>query len=194
MPLDIVILGPPGAGKGTQGQRISEELGIPHINTGDMYRAAVAAGSELGERVHPYLERGELVPDDLTIDVVRHRLAQPDTAEGFVLDGFPRTLPQAEALDAMLADADRALTVVLDFQLSDDLAEQRLLKRAVEQGREDDTPEVIHRRMETMQIPDELIEYYRVRGNLVGIHAERSIDEVFAEVQNVLQAAQAATA
>ena len=194
MPLDIVILGPPGAGKGTQGQRISEELGIPHINTGDMYRAAVAAGNALGERVHPYLERGELVPDDLTIDVVRERLAQPDTAEGFVLDGFPRTLPQAEALDAMLADADRALTVVLDFQLSDDLAEQRLLKRAVEQGREDDTPEVIHRRMETMQIPDELIEYYRVRGNLVGIHAERSIDEVFAEVQNVLQAAQAATA
>ena len=194
MPLDIVILGPPGAGKGTQGQRISEELGIPHINTGDMYRAAVAAGNALGERVHPYLERGELVPDDLTIDVVRERLAQPDTAEGFVLDGFPRTLPQAEALDAMLADADRVLTVVLDFQLSDDLAEQRLLKRAVEQGREDDTPEVIHRRMETMQIPDELIEYYRVRGNLVGIHAERSIDEVFAEVQNVLQAAQAATA
>ena len=194
MPLDIVILGPPGAGKGTQGQRISEELGIPHINTGDMYRAAVAAGNELGESVHPYLERGELVPDDLTIDVVRERLAQPDTAEGFVLDGFPRTLPQAEALDAMLADADRALTVVLDFQLSDDLAEQRLLKRAVEQGREDDTPEVIHRRMETMQIPDELIEYYRARGNLVGIHAERSIDEVFAEVQNVLQAAQAATA
>jgi adenylate kinase len=194
MPLDIVILGPPGAGKGTQGQRISEELGIPHINTGDMYRAAVAAGNALGERVHPYLERGELVPDDLTIDVVRERLAQPDTAEGFVLDGFPRTLPQAEALDAMLADADRVLTVVLDFQLSDDLAEQRLLKRAVEQGREDDTPEVIHRRMETMQIPDELIEYYRARGNLVGIHAERSIDEVFAEVQNVLQAAQAATA
>ena len=194
MPLDIVILGPPGAGKGTQGQRISEELGIPHINTGDMYRAAVAAGSALGERVHPYLERGELVPDDLTIDVVRARLAQPDTAEGFVLDGFPRTLPQAEALDAILADTDRALTVVLDFQLSDDLAEQRLLKRALEQRREDDTPEVIHRRMETMRIPDELIEYYRARGNLVGIHAERSIDEVFAEVQNVLQAAQAATA
>jgi adenylate kinase len=194
MPLDIVILGPPGAGKGTQGQRISEELGIPHINTGDMYRAAVAAGTELGERVHPYLERGELVPDALTIDVVRARLAQLDTAEGFVLDGFPRTLPQAEALDTMLAEADRALTVVLDFQLSDDLAEQRLLKRAVQQGREDDTPEVIHRRMETMRIPDELIEYYRARGNLVGIHAERSIDEVFAEVQNVLQAAQAATA
>jgi adenylate kinase len=191
MPLDIVILGPPGAGKGTQGKRISTELGIPHINTGDMYRAAVAAGSELGRRVKPLMDAGELVPDDLTIAVVRERLAQPDTQAGFVLDGFPRTLAQARALDEMLAEADRNLTIVLDFQLPEEVAELRLLKRAQEQGREDDTPDVIHRRMETMRVPDDLIAYYRAKGNLVGIHADRTIDEVFAEVQDVLGAAAA---
>ena len=191
MPLDLVILGPPGAGKGTQAELIADETGVPHINTGDMYRAAVAAGTELGARVKPYMEKGELVPDDLTIAVVRERLQQTDTADGFVLEGFPRTLPQAEALDEILARMERELSVVLHFQLSEEVAEQRLLKRALEQGREDDTPEIIHRRMETMRIPDELVEYYRVKGILIGIHAERSIEEVFAEVQQVLQTAAA---
>jgi adenylate kinase len=189
--LDIVILGPPGAGKGTQAELISEDAGIPPITPGDMYRAAKAAGTELGAKVKPFMDAGELVPDDLTIAVVRERLSQPDTAQGFVLEGFPRTLPQAEALDEILAESDRELSVVLHFQLSDELAEQRLLKRAL-QGREDDTPEIIHRRMETMRIPEELVEYYRAKGILVGIHAERTIDEVFAEVQQVLQAAAAA--
>jgi adenylate kinase len=191
MALDIVILGPPGAGKGTQAELISADAGIPHVNTGDMYRTAVAAGTELGARVKPYMDAGELVPDDLTIAVVRERLSQADTGQGFVLEGFPRTLPQAEALDSILAGSDRELKVVLDFQLSEEVAEQRLLKRALEQGRDDDTPEIIHRRMETMRIPEALVEYYRAKGLLVGIHAERSIEEVFAEVQSVLQAAAA---
>ena len=191
MALDIVILGPPGAGKGTQGRRISVELGIPHVNTGEMYRAAVAAGTELGNLVKPYMEAGALVPDDLTIAVVRDRIAQPDTESGIVLDGFPRTLAQARALDEILAEADRSVTIVLDFQLPEELAEHRLLRRAEEQGREDDTPEVIRRRMETMRVPGELVEYYRAKGILVGIHADRTVDEVFAEVQSVLETAAA---
>jgi adenylate kinase len=115
MSLDIVILGPPGAGKGTQGKLIAAEAGIPHINTGDMFRAECAAGTELGEKVKTILDDGDLVPDDLTIEVVRTRLAQDDTRDGFILDGFPRTLAQAEALDRVLAEFDRGeLSAVLD--------------------------------------------------------------------------------
>ena len=191
MPLDIVILGPPGAGKGTQAARISEEASIPQVATGDMYRAAVAAGSELGDRVQGYMDAGELVPDELTIQVVRDRLQGADTLNGFVLDGFPRNLAQAEALDDILAEQDRDISVVLHFQLPEELAEERLLRRALESGRADDTPEIIHHRMETMRIPADLIAYYRGKGNLVGIHADRTIDEVFDEVQSVLEAAAA---
>ncbi len=191
MPLDIVILGPPGAGKGTQAARISEEAGIPHVATGDLIRAEIAAGTELGRQVDSYNARGELVPDEMLIGPVRERLSQPDTKDGFVLDGFPRTLAQAEALDSMLEELDRDISVVLNFQLPEELAEQRLLVRAQDSGREDDTPDMIHHRMETMRVPDDLVAYYRGKGNLVGIHADRSIDEVFDEVQNVLEAAAA---
>jgi adenylate kinase len=187
MSLDIVMLGPPGAGKGTQGQRVSAELGIPHINTGDIIRAEIAAGTPFGLQVQSYNDRGELVPDEIIIERVRERLLEPDTKDGFVLDGFPRTLPQAEALDDMLGALDRELSIVLHFQLPEELAEQRLLKRALESGRIDDTPDIIHRRMETQRIPEALVEYYRSRGILVGIHADRTIDEVFAEVQDVLE-------
>jgi adenylate kinase len=191
MPLDIVILGPPGAGKGTQAAKIEADAGIPHIATGDIVRAEMAAGTPFGRKVQEYNLRGELVPDGLMIERVRERLAEPDTERGFVLDGFPRTLAQAQALDAMLEELDRAIRVVLHFQLPEELAEQRLLGRALASGRQDDTPEVIHKRMATMRVPDELVAYYRAMGNLVGIHADRSIDEVYAEVQNVLEAAAA---
>jgi adenylate kinase len=191
MALDIVILGPPGAGKGTQGKLIAAEAAIPHINTGDMFRAECAAGTELGEQVKTILDNGDLVPDDLTIEVVRARLAQDDTTNGFILDGFPRTLAQAEALDRVLAEIDRGeLTAVLDFELPDEIAVQRLLGRAALEGRSDDLPDLIRHRLDVYHEKTEpLVEYYRTRGLLVPIHAARAIEEVFSEVQQVLEAA-----
>lgn len=193
MPLNIVILGPPGAGKGTQGARISAEAGIPHINTGDIFRAEIAAGTELGRRVQAILDAGDLVPDEVTVAVVRTRLEQDDTFNGFVLDGFPRTITQAEALDTLLEELDRGeLSVVLNFQVSDEVAIERLIGRAAEQGRSDDTPEMVQHRLDVYHEKTEpLVEYYRLKGILVGIHADRSIDEVFAEVQQVLETASA---
>jgi adenylate kinase len=192
VPLDIVILGPPGAGKGTQGKLIAADAGIPHVNTGEMFRAECVAGTGLGERVRSILDDGDLVPDEVTIEVVRARLAQDDTARGFVLDGFPRTLAQAEALDRVLAEIDRGeLCVVLDFQLSDEIALQRLLGRAGVEGRSDDAPNLVKHRLDVYHEKSEpLVEYYRARGILVGIHADRTVEEVFAEVQQVLAAAQ----
>jgi adenylate kinase len=193
MPLDVVILGPPGAGKGTQGKLISAEAGIPHINTGEMFRAECAAGSELGERVKEILDAGDLVPDELTIEVVRARLDQDDTANGFILDGFPRTLAQAEALDQVLTEIDRGeLSAVLDFEVSDHLAVQRLLGRSAVEGRSDDLPDKVRHRLDLYHEKTEpLIDYYRSRGLLVPIHADRSVEDVYSEVQQVLEATSA---
>jgi adenylate kinase len=188
--LDIVILGPPGAGKGTQAKRISAETGIPHIATGDMLREAIATETELGLRIKSVYDAGDLVPDDLMIELIRERLGVPDTAEGFILDGFPRTVAQAEALDRMLDEIDRELLAVLYFQVPDELAVERLHVRALQEGRTDDTPEIIRHRLEVFHKSTEpVVEYYRSKGILVGIHAERPIDAVFAEVQEVLETA-----
>ena len=185
---NILLLGPQGAGKGTQGKLIASEHGIPHVATGDMLRAAMAAGTELGREVKPIYDSGGLVPDDLMIALIRERLGEEDAREGFVLDGFPRTMPQAEALEEMLRAIGRVLDVALEFQVPDQVGRERMLKRAAEEGRTDDTPEAIHERLRLYHEETEpLIEYYRTRGNLVGIHAERPVNEVFSEIQRTLE-------
>jgi len=187
---NILLLGPQGAGKGTQGRLVASEHGIPHVATGDMLRAAMAADSDLGRRVRPIYDAGGLVPDDLMIALIRERLGDEDAREGFVLDGFPRTMPQAEALEEMLREINRDLDVVLEFQVPDQVGRERMLRRAAEEGRADDTPEAIEERLRLYHEETEpLIEYYRLRGNLVGIHADRPVNEVFAEIQQTLEQA-----
>ncbi|MDP9283982.1 MAG: adenylate kinase [Actinomycetota bacterium] len=186
--MDLLVLGPQGAGKGTQAKRISEEFGIPHISTGDMFRAAVAAGTDLGRIVEPLTARGILVPDEVTIALIRERLAEDDAREGFVLDGFPRNLAQAEALDELLAGIGRGLDAILFFDVPDEVGTERALRRARIEGRTDDTREVIARRLATYHSETEpIVEHYRATGKLVPLHAGRTIEEVWAEISSSLQ-------
>jgi adenylate kinase len=193
--VNLLVLGPQGSGKGTQARRIAEERGIPHVSTGDMFRAAIDGQTELGRRVEPILASGELVPDELTIALIRERLGEPDAASGFVLDGFPRNLAQVAALEAMLAEIGRSLDAILFFDLSDELALGRLVGRARDEGREDDTPDVIARRLAIYHEQTEpVVEYFRVSGKLVPLHADRSIGEVGAEIREALDLLEGAAA
>lgn len=188
MPLNVLLLGPQGAGKGTQAKRIAADYGIPHIASGEILRAEMAAGTELGDRVKEIYDRGDLVSDDLMIELVRNRLELPDTENGFILDGFPRTTVQAEALDSILSDIGRSFSVVFALQIPDEVAFERLRKRAELEGRADDTDEAIQRRLDNYHRETEpLIEYYRTRGNLVPIHGDRKENEVFSEIQRALE-------
>jgi adenylate kinase len=186
--VNLLVLGPQGSGKGTQAKRISDAHGIPHVSTGDMFRAAIEAGTPLGQQVAPILASGELVPDELTIALIRARLEESDARDGFVLDGFPRNVEQADALDGMLSGIDRGIDHVLFFDLSDEIAAERMRGRAAAEGRTDDAPEVIARRLAIYHEQTEpVVERYRRSGVLATLRAERSVDEVFAEIEEALR-------
>jgi adenylate kinase len=172
----VVLLGPPGAGKGTQAQKLSEKLGIPQISTGDLFRKNISEGTPLGVEAKRYLDAGDLVPSELTNKLVEDRIEQPDAADGFILDGYPRSAEQAQALDEMLKNHNTKLDAVLEFAVS----EAELFERLKSRGRADDTEEVIHNRMQVYRDETEpLLEYYS-HNNLQTVDAVGALDEVFA--------------
>ncbi len=191
---NVLVVGPQGSGKGTQAKRIAKTYGIPHIATGDMIREMKEIPNDLGRELKEVYDRGDLVSDELMVRLIRDRLSRGDTLPGFILDGFPRTMPQAEALDELLQELGRDLDVVFDFQVADrEVLVRRMLGRAAEEGRSDDTPEAIARRLELYDRETApLVEYYRThRANVVGIHADRSVDEVFQEIERSLESVEA---
>ena len=184
--MNVLVLGPQGSGKGTQAKRIADERGIPHVSTGEMFRALDDA-TPLGHEVNEIMARGDLVPDEITIRMIRERLADEDARTGFILDGFPRNLAQAEALDVMLDEIGRTLDAIFFFDLDDETAKERALGRARQEGRIDDSPESIARRLALYHEQTKpVVEYYRTTGKLVPLHASRSIEEVSDEIEKAL--------
>jgi adenylate kinase len=179
----LVLFGPPGAGKGTQAGALSARLGVPHISTGDIFRSAVASESALGLEAKSYLDRGELVPDEVVIGMIRDRLTQADTGSGWLLDGFPRTVPQARELDDLLLGIGQSLDCVLNLQVANTILVERLLSR----GRQDDSESVIRRRLEVyLEQTAPLIDFYRSRQRLADIDGSLTVAEVTARIQQTL--------
>jgi adenylate kinase len=191
MPLNVLLLGPQGAGKGTQAKRISAEYGVPHVASGEILRAAMASGTDLGREVESVVNAGELVSDDLMIELIRERLADADTDAGFILDGFPRTTVQAGALDHMFGEIGRSFNIVFALQIPDEIAFQRLRRRAETEGRADDTDDAIRRRLDNYHRETEpLIEYYRARDLLAPIDGDHPEPEVYGQIEQALAAAE----
>lgn len=213
----ILLMGPPGAGKGTQAEKLIREYGIPQISTGDMFRAAVKSGTALGKEAKSYMDKGALVPDSVTVGIVKERLAQDDCKKGWILDGFPRTTAQASALDAILHDLGIQLTAVLDFNVNRDDLVKRVSGRLVcrqcgasfhkefrppkQEGvcdncggelyqRADDNEVTVRERLAVYDTSTKpLIDYYKVRGRYYEINGDQSMDKVFADVQAALKKA-----
>lgn len=214
MTMDLVLMGLPGAGKGTQAEKIIAKYGIPHISTGDMFRAAIKEGTPLGKQAKQFMDAGELVPDEVTIGIVRERLAKSDCDDGFLLDGFPRTVPQAEALDAILQDMNRSIDYVININVERDKLLERLTGRRVcrncgatyhmvfnrpkQDGtcdkcggelyqREDDNEKTVANRLEVnINQQEPLLQYYEDTGVLQTVDGNRDIDEVFEDVDNLI--------
>jgi adenylate kinase len=197
----LILLGPPGAGKGTQAQRLVSRNGIVQLSTGDMLRAAIAAGTPVGLRAKAVMERGELVPDDVVVAIIADRIDQPDAARGFVLDGFPRTVPQAEALDRLLAERGLKLDAVIELKVDEGILLDRIERRVAdmtargEPVRADDTPEVLRGRLAAYRAQTApLVDYYAAKGALRSVDGMAPIDEVAAALDGLLTPAKPAAA
>lgn len=213
--MNIVLMGLPGAGKGTQADKIVEKYDIPHISTGDMFRAAIKGGTKLGLEAKSFMDKGALVPDEVTIGIVRERLSAADCEEGFLLDGFPRTVPQAEALESLLADLGKRIEHVVNIQVEQDELVKRLTGRRIckvcgtayhlvfnppqvdgvcdKDGgelyqREDDNPETVTNRLEVnIKQTQPLLDFYENKGVLENINGQQDIQKVFADIDALLK-------
>jgi adenylate kinase len=195
----LILLGPPGAGKGTQAQRLVSKYGIVQLSTGDMLRAAVASGTPVGLTAKAIMDRGDLVPDDVVVAIIADRIVQPDARRGFVLDGFPRTVPQAEALNKLLAERGLSLDAVIQLKVNEDILLKRIETRAAEMTargemvRADDNPEALKKRLVAYRaLTEPLSAYYAKIGQLRTVDGMASIDEVTAEIDRILAVPQRA--
>lgn len=188
MPTYVIFFGPPGSGKGTQASRLAASTGLPQVSTGDLLRSHVAKGTPLGATAKPIMESGALVPDDLVTKMLKERLAEPDAKNGGLFDGYPRTVPQAESLDRLLAEAGGKVDVVLFVDVPDAAIIDRLVKRAKLEGRADDTPKTVAERLRVYREKTApLAERYRKAGLLVTIDGNRAVDAVAADVAGAVQ-------
>jgi adenylate kinase len=180
----LIFLGPPGAGKGTQAQSLAQKYNIPHISTGDILRSAVAQQTELGQKAQSYMDKGELVPDELILALVKERLSEPDVADGWILDGFPRTVAQASFLDTLLQDINQTCESVINFEVPDEVLVARMLGR----GRADDNKDVIvHRLQVYREQTAPLIDFYRDRQQLISVNGNQPMEVVNDELKKLVQ-------
>ena len=183
----IIIFGPPGAGKGTQAAKIKDKYGLLHISTGDMLRASVKEGADVGKLAKSFMDKGELVPDDVMVEIIKERIAKPDAKSGFMLDGFPRTIPQAEALDRMLRNNGLMVDAVISIEVNDSEIINRISGRQSEENREDDRVDVVKNRLRVYRDQTEPLKgYYREKGVLKEVDRLGTVEEVFKRVDNVL--------